>query len=401
MRSFPQRTLPIRFVPVLLAISAAPPCPLPARAQAERAMHVHELQVRGQWGADLSPDGRTVAVCILRRASVGADQVFVDAEVWDVRAKKMLAKRTLSHRVNFTVTTAEWGQVRYTSDGQVLLIYDGELLHVVKAGNLDEIARIDLGLPSLPREAEVVGLVVPRNFNRWAAVLVSRGLGKGGSARVYDLQTGHLVRIWEIEKGYPEYGARMAWSPDGKRLAISLLPFLPGQRKLTKDDKNLEVVDVASGKILEQLNTGYLAGPVAYAGDSKLLTATAEMAWMLPAGSHSIKVWDLATGRMLRQIQAPPMGVRGSLEVSADGHRVLGYIGAEESAGPVGDPESSFDIFEQRFRIWALPSGRVLATSPALPKASKRAQLRTSAKGNAVLVYWKYPDNPILIYEVP
>ncbi len=366
-------------------------------------MRVHTLPVRGQWGVDLSPDGRTVALAILRKGPFEAGQqehVFVDAEVWDLRAKKLLARRTLSHRLNFTVTTAEWGQVRYTGDGQVLLIYDGELLHVVKATNLDEIKRIDLGLPSLPREAEVVRLAVPRSSNRLAAVLVSRGGGKGGAVRIYNLQTGELVRIWEFDRGYPEFGAGLAWSPDGKELAVSLLPFLPGQRKLTRDEKNIVVFDLASGKVRAEFNTGYVAGPVAFSSDNKLVTATAEMAWMMSRGRHAIREWDFTTHRLIREIQSPS-GVRAVLEVSADSRRLVGYIGQEESVGPLGDPESSFDIIEQRFRLWELPSGRLVATSPRLPAASKRGQLRISAKGNLVLVYWKYPDHPILVYEIP
>jgi hypothetical protein len=74
----------------------------------------------------------------------------------------------------------------------------------------------------------------------------------------------------------------------------------------------------------------------------------------------------------------------------------------EISADPAQDPETIFGIREQRFRLWALPGGRTVVTSrPIEPNVAKRAQLRLSARGNFVLVFWKHGDKPVLVYEVP
>lgn len=404
------RAMKFRLLLVILAAAAvllpAPALLLLAQLEAPPAkpVRVHALELTGQWGADISPDGRTVAVALLHKGIWGdyrREDLFVEAELWDFRAKRRLAHRTISHRPNIAVTTAEWGQVRYTTDGRVLLIYDGELLNVLKAETLEEITRIDLGLPAMPREAEVVDLAAPHDAHGQMAVLVSRGAGRGGAVRLYSLETGALRRTWEFEHGYPESGGHLAWRPDGKRLAVTLPPVPPGQR-LPKDEKTLEVLDPDSGKILLRLNTGYLAGPVAYTADGKVLTSTAEMPWTLPSGTHAIKVWDASTGRLLREIQSPPTGVRGSMELSADGRRLVGYIGMENSANPTQDPETIFGIREQRFRLWELPGGRTVVTSrPIEPNVAKRAQLRLSARGNFVLVFWKYSDKPVLVYEVP
>src|SRR5713101_4070923 len=57
---------------------------------------------------------------------------------------------------------------------------------------------------------------------------------------------------------------------------------------------------------------------------------------------------------------------------------------------------------EQRFRLWELPGGRTVVTSrPIEPNVAKRPQLRLSARGNFVLVFWKYGDKPLLVYQVP
>jgi len=366
-----------------------------------KAMQVHTLHVPGQWGADISPDGRTVAVAVRRKDSA-TGETSVDAELWDFRGSKRLAQRTLSRRPLMAMTSAEWGQVRFTSDGKTLLLYDGELLHVLKADNLEEIHRVDLGLPAMPRVAQVLGLAVPRNGRRAFAVLSSHGNGRGGAVRVYDLYTGALRRNWEFTEGFPEYGSRISWSPDGKKIALSLLPLLPGD-SLPRTEKNLQVVNVDAGSVAGQWNTGYLAGPVAFAGENTVATATAEMAWKMPSsGGHPVRVWDAVNGRMLREIASLPSGVRGSLEMCSDGRRIVGYVGDERSDEPQSDSESTIGIREQRFRVWELPAWRVVATSPPIqPNAPKRAQLRVNGKGTAVLVYWKFPDAPLLVYELP
>lgn len=383
----------------VVALPAATQAP-PAKAPTAKPMRVYSLELNGQWGAAISPDGRTVALAIQHGGSGGDYSRYVEAELWDFRAKQRLAQRTLSHRPNFAVTTAEWGQVCYTGDGQVLLIYDGELLHVLKAANLEEITRIDLGLPAMPREAEVVDVAPPRTGHGLMAVMVSRGGGRGATVRVYDLHTGALRRAWAFEHGYPEWGSHLAWHPDGKKLAVTLLPLLPGQR-VPEQEKNLEVLDVESGKVLARINTGYLVGPVAFTADNRLLTATIDMAWTLPSGLHAIRIWDASTARVIREISGAPNGVRGSLVLSADGKRVVGYIGREINQGFQPDPESTLGIFRQQFRLWELPGGRVVVTSPPiLPNPPKRPQLRLSAKGDFVLVFWRFPDQPVLVYEV-
>ena len=86
----------------------------------------------------------------------------------------------------------------------------------------------------------------------------------------------------------------------------------------------------------------------------------------------------------------------------AGGRRVIGYVGDERSDEPQLYSESTIGIREQRFRVWALPTWRVVATSSTIqPNAPKRAQLRLSGKGDTVLVYWKFADTPLVVYEVP
>ena len=364
-------------------------------------MPLHTLSVLGQWGADISPYGRAVAVAKRRKdtSSTKQEEVYVEIEVWDFRTDKRLAQRALAHRPAVTPVTTEWGQVRYTSDGKKLLVYDGELLSVLKAADLDEIARIDLGLPAWPRDSQVVDMALARDFTRQVAVLLSWGGGRGGALRLYNLQTGKLDRQWEWDHGYPELGASVAWRPDGKKIAVTLLPVILGE-KLPKDEPGLEVMDPETGEVLQRIHTGYLAGPLSFTSDDRLVAATAQPAWTLLAGTHKIKIWRASTGQLLREIESPPSGVRASLALSSNEKLLIGYVGSEKSATSLAalDPTR---ITEQKFREWDLATGRVVATSPKiLPNPDKRAHLRLSAKGDLVLVFWEFPDKPALVYEI-
>ena len=376
----------------------------PARAQTPSTMPHHALSVVGNWGADLSPDGHTVAVSTLRRyppPGASLAEEFVSVEAWDFRTNRRLTQRLLTHRPIYTPLTSEWGQVRYTGDGNTLLVYDGELLHVLEAATLEEITRIDLGLPALPRADSVTDLAAPQSITGQAAMWFSRGGGHGGSVRVYDLRKGNLVRRWNFDRGYPEFGSHVAWSPNGKQLAVTVLPVTPGGA-LAPYETTLKILDVASGRELRDISTGYLPGAVSYVGANRVVTATVDLPSRAPYNVQAIRFWDVSTGRMIEDIVMVPDGIRGSLAVSANARRIVGYIGREYGAGALTDPDGIISIGEQRFRVWEMKNGRTLATSPRLmPNIPKRPHLRLDARGDLALVFWSLHDSPILIYELP
>jgi WD40 repeat protein len=376
----------------------------PAPAQTPSDMPYHSLSVVGNWGADLSPDGRTVAVATLRRyppPGASLAEEFVSIETWDFRANRRLAQRLLAHRPIYTPLTVEWGQVRYTGDGKTLLVYDGELLNVLEASTLEEITRIDLGLPALPRIDSVTDLAAPQGITGLAAMWFSRGRGHGGSVRVYDLRKGNLLRRWNYDRGYPEFGSHVAWSPNGKQLAVTLLPVTPGET-FSPRESTLQILDVASGHELRDIPTGYLPGGLSYAGANRVVTTTVEMPWKAPFRVQTMRFWDVNTGKMTGDIEMAPDGIRGSLDVSANARRIVGYIGREYGEVTLTDPDGTIPISEQRFRVWETQNGRVLATSPRImPNIPKRPHLRLDARGELVLVFWSFHNSPILVYELP
>src|SRR5262250_3096363 len=79
----------------------------------------------------------------------------------------------------------------------------------------------------------------------------------------------------------------------------------------------------------------------------------------------SIKFWNINSGKVIRQITAAPDSVHYFLDVNSSGTRVLGYVGKEKRV------ENFNDSVDQRFRIWDLASGKVVATSPDLPRPNQ------------------------------
>ncbi len=88
------------------------------------------------------------------------------------------------------------------------------------------------------------------------------------------------------------------------------------------------------------------------------------MPWKASYNVQTIRFWDVSTGEMTGDIELAPEGIRGSLAVSANARRIVGYIGREYGQGALIDPDATISIGEQRFMVWDTQNGRVLATSP-------------------------------------
>jgi WD40 repeat protein len=100
--------------------------------------------------------------------------------------------------------------------------------------------------------------------------------------RVWDLRTGTLKRkLWRGVEGL-----QVAFSPDGKRLAVA---------NNAPEDHSVRLWDIASGRVVRTLSGHQLeAKSLAFSPEGKLLATASE--------DHSVRVWDLATGRTRRTL---------------------------------------------------------------------------------------------------
>lgn len=191
-------------------------------------------------------------------------------------------------------------------------------------------------------------------------------LAGGGQDRVrlWDTSTGKVIRDLQLGSGML---GKVAFSPDGKSVAVSGRDF------------DIRLVDVDTGKV-QQTFTGHRPprdNQNAFAHTLKIYSMhfTPDGKTLISLGAdQTIRWWDVAGGRELRQIDA---GGSGPLVLSADGKHLAGGVNDEEekkaeihlwntSTGervrrwPVADPSVRVQCFS--------PDGRTLVAAGSAPE---------------------------------
>lgn len=366
-----------------------------------KSWRTFSVPVEGVVAADLSPDSHSVAFMLYR--SVVTDkpprfEMWDDLEVWDFRQSRLIARKTMRKSIVFTTKEASEfstspGHVRYTPDGRSLIVFDGSRIRILETTEYQDIRQISVDRPPT-NDAWGLGILkVSPDSTRLVVKLVWEKR-HGELFRLYDLISGKLQGEWKIDEEGVNW---IGWSPDGRKLALTWLATVQG-RKLPPDIHNLLVLDASSGEKLLGINTGYLAGPVAFGADNTILTvALINPNALRTAHRDTIKIWDAGTGKLLRQIASPPTGVHDQLETSADGRIVLGYVGRYKRI-----EFALFTVYHQ-FRLWNVLTGEVIATSPEIPPQEDKVLLsyfRLSRKGDVALFWpWISSVHPV-VYEL-
>jgi WD40 repeat protein len=365
------------------------------------------LKLKAEKAADFSPDGRYVAF-VTGAGKTESKPYRAEhsdgLEVWDFRADRLVAQRTMWKGAVFSQREANRvflgrRHVRYTTDGRFIVASDSATIHVFSASDYQEVRQISFG--PLPTDVEWFpdnNLEVSPDSRRIAVLHSTRY--RGGLLRIYDLGTAKILwerRLFENEKGDFRQPVGLAWSPDDRKLAVTWVPVVLGE-PLPGDVHNLVLLDAATGETLLGINTGYVAGPVAFGANNTVMTASLNPDDKL-LRKDTIKIWDADTGKLLREIPSPPGGVREQLQASADGRIVMGYVGRFKY-----NKWSHFDeTIDQRFRLWDALTGEVVATSPEilpLDPYSFEPRLRLSATGDLVLVWRTTGTAPPIVYEL-
>lgn len=353
------------------------------------SFHTYFLDT-GWWtyAADISPDGSTAAVYAYKPG--GAEQL----QIWDFRKSQLIASTTLDVDQSSRDLGFISGLVRFTDDGRRLVVVrrDGRAILVLDSSSLQSQKSIDLrylqnsGGQSRP-SASASSLELDSRGSR--AVLLTGQEPNNCQVQVYDLAVGTLIRKWDFPRGV----GGVSMDKAGGLVVVPLIPFSPGERPLPRKESNLVILDVDSGREIVKFNTGYLAEDSQFVTNGTVATVSAE----LELRSHRkdpIRVWDARSGKLLREIRSAPDGVRYDVLVSANSQTILGYVGKQEGGGWF-DPASFTTVYD-RFRLWDISTGRVIATSPNLPA---RSAFALSATGSVVLVYPSGAGR-LLVYEL-
>lgn len=334
-----------------------------------------------------SPDGRFLAAghVKMKRGEVKYD-FDTGIGIWDLASRKWLVDRIVdSGTLQYSSPkhrTIEPEFLNYTYDGKRLMVFQGGFLRILDAASLAEQLRIDLGdLPLYAtgnKQAHVWDVRVSPVDDKVAVLIGGFPTDISGLLRVYDLTNSHLIFEWKIQDYLS--GASMTFSPDGNKIAVV-------EPERDEDWRTLEGPDVAifefnTERAKLRVNTGPDATATAVFLDTDhLLTVPMWHARHMKRGS--IKFWDINTGKLTREISDAPGGIHDYVDISKDGKILLGYIGLNKNAGHF------MKSVTQQFRIWELPSGKVIADSPEiLPLTGDRPQFRLSPDGKTIVALW-------------
>jgi len=144
-------------------------------------------------------------------------------------------------------------------------------------------------------------------------------------------ETKNTVSFWDVERREPlrslhwETGAPLC-SPDGTRAV--------GTRRISDLVERLTVWEMTSGTPLIEIQEDYLyGGPAAFAPDGERFVSSGLLSDMVD-GYHCLKLWDAATGELLREFQGINSARIGHCAFSLDGKRLA----------TVGDTIEVFDV---------------------------------------------------------
>lgn len=373
----------------------------PAKAKAASTFREFSLDYSGGYSsADLSPDGSRVAIhTFLSPEGPARDprDFSWGIQFWDYQRPEIAATWRLPR-----VSQPAWDPhnplpitedfVRYSSDGRFLLAFDGlSRLQLFKVGEAEAhvLRTVDLGLSRKRPTFVLVDLAWSPDGKQVAALFSWKSFHEG-VVRVYSVESGQI--LWQSSADRVEIGGA-AWSPDGQRLAVTLLS---GEEKTAyppRDIENLLIVDGHSGRKIIGIRTGGAAGPVCFAPDNAVLTAPYHFRPRSrdPFHPERVKVWDATTGKLLRRISSPGRDIHNELLLSADGKVLLAFVGKEKSGFSLRGLEDVQEVIDQKFQLFEYKTGRLIATSPDLKESSMMCinhapAFRTDERGDRILV---------------
>jgi WD40 repeat protein len=375
----------------------------------QQSFHLYQLKPGGTGAAALSPDGSRVAAKDIERVGGESSGKWFDVlQIWDFRSGKLSFERKLnfwdvsSGDRRLIVQSGFPRSLAYTPDGRQLVYCDGTAVKIFDTSEYREIRAFPV-TPATPEgplwevhrmsvshdgsEVAVAESELDTKFWTTSGILVS----------VYSLTSGTLEHTWKFETALSSSALGLAWSPNGKRLALTLIPndgVADGPQVSRDSFPDLRVANLGLETDIMEINTGHSAGDVAFVGDDAVVAVSGTAAFG-SGRKDSLRLWDIQKGKLVREIPSPPDGAHYHLQVSQDGKVVLGYIGKDHRN------ENFVDTAEQRFRLWDTSSWDVVFTSPPIPDPLDARDIRfaLSPDGNLILVWWRSVKGPIYVYE--
>jgi WD40 repeat protein len=390
----------------------------------------HALEAKEIWAADISPDNRFLAAY---RIDFGNPKLLKrEIQVWDWQKKEVVIRKAISRdpRPSASPPTAAMENpesfVRYVGSGEKLAFYDDGHILVFDSKTLDLLKDVDLQAAQWPQprsiklptlremvsSSYVADLEVTSAAAR-AAVFIRHPGYESGELRVYDLDSGRLLRAWSFINTASDvtdfYKARrdslerpIAIDSSGQLVAISLGELRPMDNSLPTNNGTVLVLDIATGQLGSTFRTGSSLGD-SISFDSGLTPSlfTLSIDSGAKKASGAIQVWESASGKLLRQIPAPN-SAQGYIDPSEDGRTILVYLlDVKNKVYPLG-MESGLVVAHRKLAILDSTTGKIKAITPDFWPGQwiRHPRYRLSPKGDLVLAY-RQLISPLYVFEIP
>lgn len=120
---------------------------------------------------------------------------------------------------------------------------------------------------------------MPRRYIRWLLVPTVANLQRAATAKLWDVETGRLNATLKHDGRI----LALAFSRDGRALITG------------SDDTTARRWDVSSGQLKAQLGHKGTVWSVDFSADGELIATAAD-------NDHSVKVWNVTSGRLLNEL---------------------------------------------------------------------------------------------------
>jgi WD40 repeat protein len=182
----------------------------------------------------------------------------------------------------------------------------------------------------------------------------------------------------------------VSWTSDGEHLVVAVPNVSPCERP--SDTPDVFVVDPMSGALENKLCTGLLVGDIAVTADGRLFAVDHDCVGVFVNHDPKLRVFDLRTGKKVKELSGRGTGVRYAASASRDGNRVAAYTGIVKAGFDWGDMVPFDKHIDTTFSVWNLSNYELLITSQNLTegtlgrfRVAGQIPLRMSPKGEFVL----------------
>lgn len=363
--------------------------------------------------ADISPDEQLVVTenTVRMDADELGTKLFAEVvELWNFKQGKLVAESRLrlvaakKFPKGYFRDPIYWRRiVKFSPDGKSVIALVGHNIYVLQASDLSTTQTISLLEPraivmsargtKLVQQPRVAAMAIAPKGNM-AAVLWVVGLSLHGTIDVYDLSTGSRVQSWKTPQGWVNFTKSLSWTSDGKFLVVGIPNNTPCGSPF--DGPDIFAFDPYTGAIEHQLNTGLLVGDIATTTANRVLAVDFNCLGVFENHHPKLRVFDILTGKRLKELSGRGTGVRYIVSISADGRRCLAYTGKMGVKFDWGDMVPDDKVEDETFSVWDLSNYHGIVTSQNIP-GLRASGLRISPKGHYAVSYGKAS----FVYQLP